>query len=127
MASRSEQDMSGLPDRPLERDLSEGAVRHDLRGRLAELPSNHPSAADYGSQRMRGFETRSAGARADHSDWLLPAAERPEWREPLAKGEVERVGLGIVDERASSFQPRERRLADYIAAEGRAVVAVHDA
>lgn len=56
----------------------------------------------------------------------MPASERPEWREPLARREVERVGLGIVDERATNLQARERRLADHLADEGHAVVAVHD-
>ena len=41
-------------------------------------------------------------------------------------GGLERVGLGIVDERASRFQPRERWLADCLASEGRSVVAIHD-
>jgi hypothetical protein len=72
-----------------------------LRGRLAELPGSHPSAADY-------------------------AADRREHRRPLAGGQVERIGPGVVDERASRFQPRERRLADYLAGEGRSVVAIHD-
>jgi uncharacterized protein (DUF1684 family) len=36
------------------------------------------------------------------------------------------VGSGIVDERASRFSPQERRIADYLAKEGAAVVAVHD-
>jgi len=57
--------------------------------------------------------------------WLPPAA-RPEWQEPLARGEVDRVAPGIVDERASRFQPQERRIADYLANEGHAVVAIHD-
>jgi hypothetical protein len=39
---------------------------------------------------------------------------------------VEQVGPGIVDERASQFSPRERRIADLLAGEGHAVVAVHD-
>jgi hypothetical protein len=126
VARRSEGDVSASSDRPVERDLPEHAARHDLRGRLTELPSNHPSAADYDSQRERRFETRSNDARADQPDRSLPATERPEWREPLARGEVERVGLGIVDERASKFLPRERRVADHLAGEGHAVVAVHD-
>lgn len=54
------------------------------------------------------------------------AAERPEWQGPLARGEVDRVGPGVVDERASRFAPPERRLADYLAGEGRAVAAIHD-
>ena len=55
-----------------------------------------------------------------------PAAERPEWQAALAKGEVDRVGLGIIDERARVFLPKERRLASLLAETGAAVVAVHD-
>jgi hypothetical protein len=80
----------------------------DLRGRLAELPGSHPSAAGYATDRR------------------LPTAGPPERREPLATAELERVGRGVVDERASRFQPRERKLADFLASEGRTVVAIHD-
>jgi hypothetical protein len=81
------------------------------------------------------FETRSRG---DYSDALrgalqsedrdswLPATKRPEWQEALTRGEVDKVGPGIVDERASTFSPEERRIADLLAGEGAAVVAVHD-
>jgi hypothetical protein len=80
-------------------------------------------------------ETRTRG---DYSDELRsalqimdrdgrpPAAERPEWQEPLARGEVDKVGSGLVDERASRFSPAERRVADLLAGEGAAVIAVHD-
>ena len=57
---------------------------------------------------------------------MLPAAERPEWQTALARGEVDRIGLGIVDERARSFLPKERRIACLLAESGLAVVAVHD-
>jgi len=126
MEGRSAEDVSALSDRPLDRDLPERTARHDLRGRLAELPGNHPSAADYGPQRGRRFEARPNGAVADQLDRFVPAAQRSEWREPVARREVERVGLGIVDERACKFQPRERRLADYLSGDGHAVIAVHD-
>ena len=56
----------------------------------------------------------------------VPATERPEWQAPLARGEVDRVGLGIVDERARAFMPKERRIASLLAGAGAAVVAVHD-
>jgi hypothetical protein len=55
-----------------------------------------------------------------------PAVERPEWQAPLARGEVDRIGLGIVDERARSFLAKERRIACLLADDGAAVVAVHD-
>jgi Contact-dependent growth inhibition CdiA C-terminal domain len=126
MAKHSAEYVPASSDRPLGRDLPERAARDDLPGRLAELPGNHPSAADYGSQRGRGFQTHPDGTRADQLDKSVPATERHEWRQPLARGEVERVGPGVVDERASKLQPRERLLADHLAGEGHAVVAVHD-
>lgn len=55
------------------------------------------------------------------SDPDQPPALRAEWRGLLAGGTVERVGLGIVDERARAFFPKERRIADLVAKEGRVV------
>ena len=108
MARRTAEDVSGQPDRPLESDQPSPSAGRDLRGRLAELPPSHPSGADYATDRR------------------LATARSPARREPLAVGEFERVGAGVVDERASRFQPRERRLADFLASEGRSVVAIHD-
>jgi hypothetical protein len=96
MPRRTAEDVSGQPDRSLERDLPRPSGGRDLRGRLAELPPSHPSGADYAADRR------------------------------VPTGELERVGPGVVDERASRFQPRERRLADFLASEGRSVVAIHD-
>lgn len=95
------------PDQRTERDLG--------RSERAETSSR----ADYSD------ELRKAVRHQDR-DVRLPAAERPEWQGPLVRGEVDRVGPGIVDERASRFFPRERRIADYLANEGAAVVAIHD-
>ncbi|HEY2506769.1 MAG TPA: hypothetical protein VGI58_09640 [Streptosporangiaceae bacterium] len=89
-------DVAARPDLPSGRAAADRG--DDLRGRLAELASSHPSAAGY----LRH-------------------------REQFASDTVERVGHGVVDERACSFQPRERRLADHLAGEGRTVVAIHDA
>jgi hypothetical protein len=108
MPGRTAEDVSGQPDPPLERDRPIRSAGADLRGRLAELPPSHPSGAGYAADRR------------------LPTAESPARREPLTTGELERVGQGVVDERASRFQPRERRLADFLASEGRSVVAIHD-
>jgi hypothetical protein len=108
MARRRAEDVSGQPDLALERDLPSPGARRDLRGRLAELPSSHPSATGYATDRR------------------LPAEGSPRRREPPATGELERVGRGVVDERASRFQPRERKLADFLASESRSVVAIHD-
>ena len=55
-----------------------------------------------------------------------PAIERSEWQIPLIEGAVDRVGLGVVDERAKKFSPTERRIAEHLAANGAAVVSVSE-
>lgn len=55
-----------------------------------------------------------------------PATERSEWQTPLNEGAVDRVGLGVIDERAKTFSPAERRIAEYLAANGPAVVSVSE-
>ena len=55
-----------------------------------------------------------------------PAIERLEWQAPLDEGSVERVGLGVIDERAKKFSPAERRIAEYLASDGPAVVSVSE-
>lgn len=47
-----------------------------------------------------------------------PATERVEWEAPLRRGEVDRCGLGVIDERAKQFSPAERRIAEYLAVKG---------
>jgi hypothetical protein len=95
------------PDQRTERDI----------GRAER--SETSSRADYADELRRASRSQDRNVRP-------PAAERPEWQGPLARGEVDQVGSGIVDERASRFSPQERRIADYLAKEGAAVVAVHD-
>jgi hypothetical protein len=55
-----------------------------------------------------------------------PATERAEWEVPLSRGEVDRCGLGVIDERAKRFSPAERRIAEYLAVNGPAVVSVFE-
>jgi hypothetical protein len=55
-----------------------------------------------------------------------PAIERQEWQAPLAEGSVDRIGLGVIDERAKKFSPAERRIAEHLASRGSAVVSVHE-
>jgi Contact-dependent growth inhibition CdiA C-terminal domain len=55
-----------------------------------------------------------------------PATERLEWEAPLRQGEVDRCGLGVIDERAKEFSPAERRIAEYLAVRGPAVVSVSE-
>jgi Contact-dependent growth inhibition CdiA C-terminal domain len=124
------------PDHPGSQELPRPGSREELRQRLERLPPSHPSSPRYEGgharqERLRVADTptsATATETADRNDghrterrW--PASERPEWQRPLERGEVDRVGLGIVDERARRFPPRERQVADYLAAEGSAVVA----
>lgn len=71
-------------------------------------------------------EQRERREQTDGADRWQPATERPEWHGPLERGEVDRVGLGLVDERARRFPPRERKVAEYLAKGGPAVAARHE-
>ncbi len=105
--------------------------RHQ-RGRTAR-PSDSQSNGDTPEMRFRQ-EYRDQLFSACHSSncrpwsWTAaqPATERSEWRTALDEGTVDRVGLGVVDERAKKFSPAERRIADYLAADGLAVVSVSE-
>jgi hypothetical protein len=55
-----------------------------------------------------------------------PASERLEWQAPLDEGSVDRAGLGVIDERAKKFSLAERRIAEYLASGGLAVVSVSE-
>jgi hypothetical protein len=55
-----------------------------------------------------------------------PASERHEWQIPLSQGEVDRCGLGVIDERAKRFSVTERRIAEHLADPGPAVVSVSE-
>jgi Contact-dependent growth inhibition CdiA C-terminal domain len=57
---------------------------------------------------------------------VQPASERAEWRNALDERAVDRVGPGLVDERAKKFSQAERRIADYLAAGGLAVASVSE-
>ena len=55
-----------------------------------------------------------------------PAAEQPEWETSLSRGEVDRCGLGVIDERVKKFSLAERRIAEYLADRGPVVVSVSE-
>lgn len=94
------------PDRPGGRDHP--------GGHRDEAPDNMFSATDRNAP-----DTRPENAGRDQ-----PAVKRPEWQGPLARGEVDRVGLGVVDDRSRPFTSAERRIADLLAAPGPAVVSL---
>jgi hypothetical protein len=98
-------DRHGDNTRP--RDAAETRFRQDCRDDLVSA-----SSAELGRSRP----------------WtpIKPAIERSEWQIPLIEGAVERVGLGVVDERAKKFSPAERQIAEHLAANGVAVVSVSE-
>ena len=115
------------------------------RGSDADDADEHPHHGDPG---RRGDNPSASGpaetrSRLEYRDDLLlaarselrrekpwtaarPAIERSEWRTALDEGTVDRVGLGVVDERAKKFSPAERRIAEYLAADGLAVVSISE-
>jgi hypothetical protein len=55
-----------------------------------------------------------------------PASERREWEMLLSRDEVDRCGLGVIDERAKRFSAAERRIAEHLAEPGPALVSVSE-
>jgi Contact-dependent growth inhibition CdiA C-terminal domain len=100
-----ERDHANRPGWP--RDPPETRSRQEYRDDLF-------SACSSGQDRLRSWTTDQ------------PATERSEWQIPLKEGSVDRVGAGVVDERAKSFSPAERRIAEHLAANGPAVVSVSE-
>lgn len=110
-------------------NLGQHPERHS--GEPQEQPLRQPRQLETRSRQEYAADLREAVQRRtrDHPLSAMvksPAVERPEWQSALARGDVDRVGLGVVDERAREFLPKERRAADLLAAAGAAVVAVHD-
>jgi hypothetical protein len=101
-------------DQPPEHDSGE------LHGRPVKFEMR--SRAEFASVSRIAIQRQALDGRRPDA----PATERPEWQAALARGEVDRVGLGIVDERARAFLPKERRIASLLAEAGAAVIAVHD-
>ena len=115
------------PDHHVRPDRPRPGSYEDLSQRLDRLPPSHPSSPRYrGGEikpvRLRDFELQPA--RKEQPDHRQAAARRPEWQELLARGEVDHVGLGVIDERARRFLPGERRIAGWLAERGAAVVAL---
>lgn len=109
------------PDRPLEQ---RNAGESDDHSPLPEERCETRSRREYYDALVSAdpYEVDSFGS-------LLaarPATERPEWQVPLSEGEVDRCGLGVIDERAKKFSPPERRIAEYLADKGPAVVSVSE-
>lgn len=110
----------GYPDR--EREHRHEHTRSD--GELPGRPRETRSRQEYYDSVVSGQPSEVSTSRP----WTTakPATERPEWQAPLDEGAVDRVGLGVIDERAKKFSPAERRIAEYLASEGPAVVAISE-
>lgn len=93
------------------------------RRTLPRTPSETRTRPEY-------YDALVSGRGADLPGFRLsivpPAVERPEWQGPLSGGEVDRCGHGVSDERAKKFSPAERRIAEYLACDGMAIVSVSE-
>jgi hypothetical protein len=109
------------PDRPLE---------HRPAGKPADSQVPEPAEAETRSRREYFEAISSADSQEVISFGAMtatrPAAERVEWEAPLRRSEVDRCGLGVIDERAKKFSRAERQIAEYLADKGPAVVSVSE-
>jgi hypothetical protein len=99
----------------------------------ADRPADNTRPREAGETRFRqecGDDLQSACSAELRCSrpWMptKPAIERSEWQIPLSEGAVDRVGLGVIDERSKKFSPAERRIAEHLAVNGAAVVSVSE-
>jgi Contact-dependent growth inhibition CdiA C-terminal domain len=118
----------GPSDRP---DEDPDRPPHDRPAReAADSRASQPGEAETRS-RQEYFEAVNSASSPEVVSFAAmmatrPAAERVEWEAPLHRGEVDRCGQGVIDERAKEFSPAERRIAEYLAVKGPAVVSVSE-
>jgi hypothetical protein len=110
-------------------EYSDGHPHHEDPGQRgdnlsASGPAETRSRLEYRDDLL--LAARSEVRREQSWTAAQPATERSEWRTVLHEGTVDRVGLGVVDERAKKFSPPERRIAEYLAADGLAVVSISE-
>jgi Contact-dependent growth inhibition CdiA C-terminal domain len=101
--------------------------RHEHKssdGRSDGNPAETRSRQEYYESLSSSGSTEAGTARPWRT--AKPAIDRHEWQAPLAEGSVDRIGPGVIDERAKKFSPAERRIAEYLASGGSAVVSVHE-
>ena len=116
---------SGQPDEDPDRPPEDRPARepNDYRAARQDLGETRTRQDYYDTLTSgHGYEVASfASLTAERA-----ATERPEWEIPLSRGEVDRCGLGVIDERAKKFSPAERRIAEHLAGQGPAVVSVSE-
>jgi hypothetical protein len=110
-------------------EYSDEPPHHGGPGRRGDnLPASGPaetrSRQEYRDDLL--LASRSEFRREQPWTAAQPAIERSEWRTALDEGTVDRVGLGVVDERAKKFSRAERRIAEHLAADGLAVVSISE-
>ena len=116
---------SGKPDEEPDRP------RKDLR---PGEPADHRASMQTESEtrtRQEYYDVLSSGSGQEIVGFAAlmaerPASERHEWQIPLGRGEIDRCGLGVIDERSKRFSAAERRIAEHLAAPGPAVVSVSE-
>jgi hypothetical protein len=114
-------DDPGVPERQTGRHDASQPANHDMEPRDgAEVRSR---------QEYREILTSAHAGETESFGSLFaarPATERPEWQTALEQASVDRNGVGVIDERAKKFSPAERRIAEFLASHGPAVVAVSE-
>jgi hypothetical protein len=93
-----------------------------------DVPAESPSETRSRQECYESLISSQFSEAGNSRPWTTakPAIERGEWQAPLDDGSVDRVKLGVIDERAKRFSPAERRIAEYLASGGSAVVAVSE-
>lgn len=121
----------GIDSLPGDPDADDQYPDRQLDQRHAKTPDDRYGQLETRTRR-ECYEALRDSTGADETDgfrpWMTaqPAIERPEWRALVTAGDVDQVGLGVIDERAKEFSSAERRIAVFIAIDGPAVVSVSE-
>lgn len=119
-------------DRPAEPPDAENEGGEQTSARDSSQPADSRVPSEGASEtrsRQECYEALVSGSSTEPESFgsILaadPASERFEWQTPLQRGDIDQHGRGVIDERAKKFSPAERRIAEYLADSGPAVVAV---
>jgi hypothetical protein len=107
-------------------DGEHGGRHEDVPG--ASMSRAHPYEPRSRQEYYDSLVASQSAGRGITRPWTAEKAaiERLEWQTLLAEGSVDRVGLGVIDERAKKFSAAERRIAAYLASSGPAVISVSE-
>jgi hypothetical protein len=116
---------SGQPDEDPDQPREDPSAREPAdRHAWGQTPAETRTRQEYYDTLTSGRSYEIVGFAALMA--VRPATERHEWEMPLSRGEVDRCGLGVIDERAKNFSAAERRVAERLAEPGPAVVSVSE-